>query len=90
MEKGTSFATINVTEITATNASGLPVPVWIERAPEGLEFDKALEVTFEEEYRKGFEVVYYAEDFNDERSECAFRIKLVGKYYIWLNLFEQT
>ena len=73
------MATIYVEEITARDSSGLRVPVRKERVPAGLEWDRDLEVTFEEEYREGFQVVYYAEDFSDSRSECEFRIKLVGK-----------
>ena len=79
LEKETSVATINVAEIIAMNASGLIIPVWIEQAPEGLEFDMDLVVSFEEEYRKGVEVVYYTEDLNKAKSTCKFKIKLVGK-----------
>ena len=75
---GTNFATIKVAEITARKVGGLRVPVRKERVPEGLEFDRDLEVTFEEAYREGFKVVYYA-DSNAARSECVFKIKLVGK-----------
>ena len=80
LEEGTNFATITVGEIVARNARGLRVPVRKERVPEGLEFDRDLEVTFEEEYREGFKVVYNAGRLNDTSSECVFRLKLVGKY----------
>ena len=58
------------------------MPVRKERAPEWLEFDRDIEVTFEEEYREGFNVMFYAGVLEDARSECEFRIKLVGKYSI--------